>query len=161
MARPTAVPRNFATLQSLQVARGTTRRDSLYAALVALINEGMFSSGDALPSTRQLAEQLSLSRNTVISAYRRLVLDGLASSEERSVFRVSEMVRPGKCRRRVVPGPCRLSRIRESQASRDRSALCRASIRIRTGVALNIRSSMVSATPRHSRPQTGALFCGT
>lgn len=104
MARPTAVPRNFATLQSLQVARGTTRRDSLYAALVALINEGMFSSGDALPSTRQLAEQLSLSRNTVISAYRRLVLDGLARSEERSVFRVSEMVRPRQMPKAGGPG---------------------------------------------------------
>src|SRR6516164_2607313 len=49
-------------------------------ALMREIHRGRFRPGDALPGYRSLAEQLGVSRNTVMSAYRELQAEGWLTS---------------------------------------------------------------------------------
>ena len=49
-------------------------------ALMREIHRGRFRPGDALPGYRTLAEQLGVSRNTVLSAYRELQAEGWLTS---------------------------------------------------------------------------------
>ncbi|MFG1626121.1 PLP-dependent aminotransferase family protein [Kribbella sp. NPDC049227] len=52
----------------------------LYRQIVDLVTSGMLRSGEALPSSRELAAQLALSRNTVALAYERLVWEGFVKT---------------------------------------------------------------------------------
>lgn len=56
-------------------ARGD-RATSIYRALLEAIRTGRLASGDRLPPTRDLAEDLGVSRNTVATAYERLAAEG-------------------------------------------------------------------------------------
>ncbi len=56
-------------------ARGRT--DWLAGALRAAMGDGRLGLGARLPATRELAEQLGVSRGTVVAAYQRLVDEGL------------------------------------------------------------------------------------
>jgi GntR family transcriptional regulator/MocR family aminotransferase len=58
--------------------------------LVEGISSGMFPAGERLPASRKLAEQLGVSRNTVVLAYEQLIGEGLLESRERSGIFVSE-----------------------------------------------------------------------
>jgi len=61
--------------------------DQLCAAIRSAIARGEVSAGDALPSVRQLAADLSIHWNTVARAYRRLQDSGLLSVRRgRGVF---------------------------------------------------------------------------
>jgi GntR family transcriptional regulator/MocR family aminotransferase len=60
--------------QRIDGARGLA--DSLYGGLRKAIVEGRLNSGERLPSTRELAVSLSVSRNTVCDAYERLAREG-------------------------------------------------------------------------------------
>ncbi|WP_457832922.1 GntR family transcriptional regulator, partial [Staphylococcus aureus] len=57
-----------------------TRRESLTEQLVAqicqAIAKGRIAPGARLPSSRNLADQLGISRNTVVRAYDNLILEG-------------------------------------------------------------------------------------
>src|ERR1700743_346248 len=57
-----------------------TRRETLTDQLVAQIREairkGRIARGARLPSSRNLADQLGISRNTVVRAYETLILEG-------------------------------------------------------------------------------------
>lgn len=57
------------------------------------IREGRLRTGTRLPSSRALADQLGLSRNTVLRAYETLVAEGLAESRTASGVYVLEPVR--------------------------------------------------------------------
>ncbi len=48
-----------------------------------LVQSGQLASGDALPPVRDLADELGINRNTVASAYRRLVTSGIAVTQGR------------------------------------------------------------------------------
>ena len=50
----------------------------LYEALHTAIVNGVIKNGERLPSIREAAEQLSVSRTTVESAYLKLCIEGLA-----------------------------------------------------------------------------------
>jgi GntR family transcriptional regulator / MocR family aminotransferase len=50
------------------------------------IREGRIPAGARLPSSRELAEQLSLARNTVVRAYETLTIEGLVESRAASGF---------------------------------------------------------------------------
>ena len=57
---------------------------ALYTHLRAAILSGELKGGMKLPSTRALAEELSISRNTVLNAYRQLLAEGYLESREGS-----------------------------------------------------------------------------
>ena len=63
-------------------------RDSLTNQIVdqlrQAIGEGRLPRGARLPSSRRLAEQLEVARNTVIRAYETLAIEGLAESRPAS-----------------------------------------------------------------------------
>lgn len=64
--------------------------------LVEGILVGSFAAGTKLPSSRKLAQQLSVSRNTVVLVYQTLLDEGYIESRERSGIYVSEDVHQGK-----------------------------------------------------------------
>lgn len=57
---------------------------SLYAHIRAAILSGELIRGTKLPSTRALAEELKISRNTVLNAYRQLLAEGYLEGKEGS-----------------------------------------------------------------------------
>jgi DNA-binding GntR family transcriptional regulator len=71
----------------------------LYRFLRSAIERGEPAGGSRLPSTRGLAEQLRVSRNTVLTAYEMLAADGLVTGRIGSGTRV----RRGAAHRTVVP----------------------------------------------------------
>ena len=64
--------------------------------IVEAITLGNFPEGQRLPSSRKLAEQLSVARNTVVLAYQQLVDEGYLVSRERSGLYVNEDIRAGQ-----------------------------------------------------------------
>src|SRR5215213_4474098 len=58
-------------------------------ALRAAIRAGRLRAGERLPSTRQLADQLSVSRGMVVSAYEQLLAEGYVVSAVGSGTRVA------------------------------------------------------------------------
>lgn len=68
--------------------------------MVEAISLGSFPKGKRLPSSRKLAEQLGVARNTVVLAYQQLVDEGYLVSRERSGLYVNEEIREGR-----VPPP--------------------------------------------------------
>ncbi len=52
----------------------------LFEQIRAMIHDGQLKSGQALPATRTLSEQLGVSRNTVVLAYDRLLAEGYIES---------------------------------------------------------------------------------
>ena len=56
----------------------------LYTHMRAAILSGELKDGMKLPSTRALAEELNISRNTVLNAYRQLLAEGYLESRESS-----------------------------------------------------------------------------
>ena len=54
--------------------------EQLFAALAARIETGLFPAGSRLPTTRELATALGISRGGVQAAYRRLAAEGLATT---------------------------------------------------------------------------------
>jgi GntR family transcriptional regulator/MocR family aminotransferase len=64
--------------------------------LVEGILVGSFALGSKLPSSRQLARQLSVSRNTVVLVYQALLDEGFIVSRERSGIYVSDDIGQGR-----------------------------------------------------------------
>lgn len=58
--------------------------------LKRMIQSGELQAGERLPSTREFARDLLVSRNTVVAAYEMLVGEGYLDSELRSAFRVNQ-----------------------------------------------------------------------
>ncbi|MFZ5643515.1 MAG: PLP-dependent aminotransferase family protein [Bacillota bacterium] len=61
----------------------------IYQALRNQMTEGRLKQGEALPSTRELSRQLSVSRNTVCEAYEMLSAEGFIESRQGSQTRVA------------------------------------------------------------------------
>lgn len=59
-------------------------------ALVSAILDGQLAREEPIPSTRQMAKSLGVSRNTVVLAYQGLLDDGYLVSRERSGYYVSD-----------------------------------------------------------------------
>ena len=58
--------------------------------LVDGILSGSFAPGMKLPSSRKLAQQLDVARNTVVASYQQLIADGYLVSRQRSGIFVNE-----------------------------------------------------------------------
>ncbi len=87
-------------------------RGALYEQLAhrlrQIILEGRLPGGQQLPSTRDLARILGLSRNTVVTAYELLRAEQLITSHERSVTRVAPLTGEARaCPRPFMPPPSR------------------------------------------------------
>lgn len=66
-----------------------SKQERLFSAIREKIISGLWPRSGKLPSTRQLSQALSLSRNTVIEAYNQLVAEGYIESKPRSGFFVT------------------------------------------------------------------------
>ncbi|NKB77364.1 MAG: aminotransferase class I/II-fold pyridoxal phosphate-dependent enzyme [Gammaproteobacteria bacterium] len=64
--------------------------------IVSSILEGHIAPNSALPSSRKLAKQLSVARNTVVYAYQHLVDEGFLLARERSGFYVNPEILKGR-----------------------------------------------------------------
>ncbi len=71
----------------------------IYQALKDLMLSGKLKAGEALPSTRELARELNVSRNTVCEAYNLLIAEGFIVSRQGAPTRVSD----GLCIESVEP----------------------------------------------------------
>jgi GntR family transcriptional regulator/MocR family aminotransferase len=71
---------------------------------------GAFRAGDRLPSTRDLAEELGISRTVVLLAYDQLIGEGFAAGRGGSGTYVSEGLRGSRARRPASSAKLRLSR---------------------------------------------------
>lgn len=79
---PTKTKRQTFPLDMLTVDRtsATPLSHQLYAALVAMIRDHRLAAGSELPSTRALAADLGLGRNTIVTAYDQLITEGYLSN---------------------------------------------------------------------------------
>ncbi|MEJ8566570.1 PLP-dependent aminotransferase family protein [Elongatibacter sediminis] len=64
--------------------------------LVDAVLKGAYPPGTRLPSSRKMAEQLGVARNTVVLAYEQLIEEGYLVSRERSGIFVNESVRENR-----------------------------------------------------------------
>jgi GntR family transcriptional regulator / MocR family aminotransferase len=74
-------------------ATGRPLQARLREMVVAAVNEGWLACDAPLPSSRELAQNLGVARNTVLLAYQQLVDDGFLESRERSGYFVRAEVR--------------------------------------------------------------------
>lgn len=65
--------------------------EQVYSGLTGAILSGALAPGDSLPATRKLAEDLSISRNTVNRAYQQLTAEGYILPRAGSGFLVSDI----------------------------------------------------------------------
>lgn len=68
----------------LDTTRGETLTDQLVGQIREAIRKGRIARGARLPSSRNLADQLGISRNTVVRAYEMLILEGHAEARPAS-----------------------------------------------------------------------------
>ena len=84
------------TLIFLDPDSGLSLQAQIRQKLIEAIGAGIFSEGRRLPSTRKLAEQLDVARNTVVLAYEQLIEEGYLVSRERSGIYVNEKINDGR-----------------------------------------------------------------
>jgi GntR family transcriptional regulator/MocR family aminotransferase len=75
--------------------------------LVDSILLGTFTPDQRLPSSRKLAEQLGVARNTVVLAYQQLIDEGYLLSRERSGLYVNAKIHEGRARNTDQPSSSR------------------------------------------------------
>src|SRR5438477_7530910 len=69
-----------------------TLQDQLARQIRERIRSGDLAPGDPLPSTRDLASELKLSRNTAVYAYERLISEGYLEPSARAGIFVSRSI---------------------------------------------------------------------
>ncbi|MBO8193998.1 PLP-dependent aminotransferase family protein, partial [Streptomyces oryzae] len=80
-------------------------RAALLTALRDAIRTGRLAPGTRLPSSRTLAADLGLARNTVADAYAELVAEGWLTAQQGSGTRVADRAEPATPRRPRAPSP--------------------------------------------------------
>lgn len=76
--------------------RGTTLQRQIAVQIRSIILKGRLGAGTELPSTRDLAEQYGISRNTVVQAYDALASEGYIVSKPGARTRVASLI-PDDC----------------------------------------------------------------
>jgi GntR family transcriptional regulator/MocR family aminotransferase len=89
----------------------------VYLGLRAAILSGAFRAGEKLPSTRDMAEQLGVSRTVVLLAYDQLLAEGFAVGRAGSGTYVSTRVMVSRQARTEEAAPVRLSRFGSAAAA--------------------------------------------
>jgi DNA-binding transcriptional MocR family regulator len=77
------------TIDTPRRISGTTAAE-IAGSIRALVEQGVFPPGEALPSVRDLARALGVNRNTVVAAYRQLAQAAVVISRGRGGTRVAE-----------------------------------------------------------------------
>src|SRR5262249_41484847 len=77
-------------------AQGGPLFRQVYAGLRKAILAGVFKKGERLPSTRELAQQLGVSRTVVLAAYDQLLAEGFTAGRAGSGTYVSAAVAPAR-----------------------------------------------------------------
>lgn len=85
----------------LEPDSGQSLQQQIHSQLSSAIMNGIIPLEMPLPSSRKLATRLSVSRNTVIRVYERLLGDGVIVSRERSGYYVNP-----EYRQQPLPEPC-------------------------------------------------------
>ncbi|NSC23483.1 PLP-dependent aminotransferase family protein [Streptomyces albus subsp. chlorinus] len=93
-------------------------RAALLAALRDAIRTGRLAPGTRLPSSRTLAADLGLARNTVAAAYAELVAEGWLSARQGSGTRVADRAEPARPGRPRERGAARRVRMPFARAER-------------------------------------------
>lgn len=100
-------PRTFDRLNlALDASAPLSLQQQLRQKLVDAIHRNILRPGQRLPSSRQLADRIGVSRNTVSLAYDALLAEGYLASRSRSgVYVATELagIRIGAARRRAIP----------------------------------------------------------
>lgn len=65
---------------------------TVYTNTIAKIKEGLLRTGDALPSTREMAKNYKCHRLTVMNVFQDLIAEGWIETSERSRYRVSAKI---------------------------------------------------------------------
>lgn len=89
-------------------ATGWPLQARLREMMAAAISEGWLVPGTPLPSSRELAENLGVARNTVLLTYQQLVDEDLLESRERSGYFVRQRGEAGQPARPAQPAAARL-----------------------------------------------------
>ena len=106
---------------------GRRVRASLEEALRDAVRSGQLSPGTRLPSSRALASDLQVARNTVADAYAQLVAEGWLTAQRGSSTRVAERIAvPDPAGQRRPPAAAREPRYNLRPGSPDLSAFPRA-----------------------------------
>ncbi|MCJ2049472.1 PLP-dependent aminotransferase family protein [Methylobacterium sp. J-070] len=92
-------------------------QDQIVAHLRGLILSGALRPGSAVPSTRTLARDLGVARQTVVLAYARLAAEGYLDGRPGSATRVSEVI-PEDLPNREEDQPTTVDRVQPSTAIR-------------------------------------------
>ncbi|MGW8366283.1 GntR family transcriptional regulator, partial [Streptomyces wedmorensis] len=74
--------------------RGPRLREGLMEALREAVRSGRLEAGTRLPSSRSLAADLGMARNTVADAYAELVAEGWLTARQGSGTRVARRAAP-------------------------------------------------------------------
>jgi len=119
---------------SIDRAGGTPWHRQLYDILRAYILQGRLVPSSPLPSTRALAEQLGIGRNTVIRAYDQLLSEGLIEARSGSGTRVAMLFHQPPSAVRGAPHSLRMSRRGEILARRAQPARSPGSVNVQPGV---------------------------
>lgn len=78
------------TILRLDPRNGLSLQNQLRQQVVEAIAAGIFPPGGLLPSSRALAQELGIARNTVVLAYQQLIAEGHIVSRQRSGLYVNE-----------------------------------------------------------------------
>ena len=89
----------------------------VYAGLRKAILSGVFKSGERLPATRELAQQLGISRTVVLLAYDQLLAEGFAAGRSGSGTYVSAAVTPSRPTISEVSAKVHVSRFGKAAAA--------------------------------------------
>ena len=104
--------------KSLDRSRRTSLESQLYAEIRDAIVAGRFRAGSRFPSTRVLASDLGISRNTVSNAFEQLTAEGFLCSRVGSGTYVAESLPDLFLRATEQPGPSRKVAGRQGGCSR-------------------------------------------
>jgi GntR family transcriptional regulator / MocR family aminotransferase len=99
------MPRKPLALPRLNRQSRVPLQDQLAIQLKQAIQSGTLKAGESLPSSRDLASELGVSRNTAIAACDRLLGEGYVESEPRSGIRVSREFKPAEFRPALAKFP--------------------------------------------------------
>jgi len=102
MLKPILWPRLYAQASAAHISLQARVRQMLVFAMV----QGHLRPGAPVPSSRYLAEQLGVARNTVVYAYQQLVSEGWLVTRERSGHFVSDAIDTIRQNQAPAPQPC-------------------------------------------------------